>query len=63
VQEQARWPVPPLPLQIAKSPASANMVFGYQVTAKGLEQDLSIVVPEAVQQSVLDMSIANELGG
>jgi hypothetical protein len=39
------------------------MVIGYQVTARGLEQDLSIVVPEAVQQSVLDMSIANELGG
>jgi hypothetical protein len=59
---RVQLPTPsPAMLQIAKSPASDNMVFGYQVTSRGIEQDMSIIVPEAVQQSVLDASIANEI--
>jgi hypothetical protein len=47
-------------LQIAKSPLSANAVFEYTINAPGVQQVLGTDVPQAVQQSVLEMQIANE---
>ena len=52
--------LPPLPLQVAKAPASANVVLEYCINAGGPEQVLGAQVPAAVQQSVLDMDITNE---
>jgi hypothetical protein len=49
-------------VQVAKSPAAANEILEYHITARGVEQlSEGGPVPPAVQQSVVDMAIANDI--
>ncbi len=64
----AYWPyAPPLPnlaaLQVAKSPICANHVFEYAITARGVEQLEGTDIPMAIQQSAIEVSIANDMAG
>jgi aspartyl/asparaginyl-tRNA synthetase len=47
-------------LQVAKSPMSANQAFEYKITPAGVVQVQGTVVPQSVQQSALEVQIANE---
>jgi hypothetical protein len=47
-------------LQVAKSPMSANQALEYSITPAGVVQVQGTVVPQSVQQSALEVQIANE---
>ena len=46
--------------QVAKSPMSANQAFEYRITPGGVVQVHGTVLPQSVQQSALEVQIANE---
>ena len=46
---------------MAKSPACANVALEYRITPRGVEEVEGAVVPEVVQRSVVDMSIASDM--
>lgn len=54
------WLLLLLLLQVAKSPMSANQAIEYRITPAGVVQVHGTVVPQSVQQSALEVQIANE---
>ncbi|WIA20431.1 hypothetical protein OEZ85_004844 [Tetradesmus obliquus] len=47
-------------IKVAKSPMSANQAFEYRITPGGVVQVHGTVLPQSVQQSALEVQIANE---
>lgn len=50
-------------IKIAKSPISANLVFEYTISNEGLQEVTNTGgIPMALQESAINVSIANEMG-